>query len=385
MKNFNILDLIDTMKKENGVVGLKLSFEDEGASLQDLFDIIQKCSKSNIETTVKIGGCEAKTDIINCNLLGVTNIVAPMIETEFSFNKFKRLSSEVCSHEEHGHKFFVNIETKTAIKNFQKILNSNENFLTGVVIGRSDLSASYKINKSEVDNEQMYKVVKSALILAKKHGLTTAIGGNLSINSENFIKKLYKEKLLDRIETRLVISCLNESVINNFSNFINNAILLEKYILNRRISKLESQLRPWKERLKSIDKRTSFFETVQKREKNTIVIDFDNVIHEMDKGFHDGTIYGELIKGAEKSIKYLSENFNLIVFSCKCNPDRPLVNGKTGKKLIEEWLKNKGILKYISEITFEKPNAVAYIDDKAIKFENWTSCIEELKKNGIVK
>ncbi|WP_444909192.1 hypothetical protein [Microbulbifer sp. TRSA005] len=90
----------------------------------------------------------------------------------------------------------------------------------------------------------------------------------------------------------------------------------------------------------------------------------------MDKGFHDGTIYGKPIKDTVKILKDLSENFNLIVFSCKCNPDRPLVNEKTAKELIEEWLKDKGMLKYIREITFEKTNVVAYFDDKAIKFEN---------------
>ena len=41
-----------------------------------------------------------------------------------------------------------------------------------------------------------------------------------------------------------------------------------------------------------------FTNTVDKKLKNTLCIDFDGVIHDHNLGFHDGTIYGNPIKGS---------------------------------------------------------------------------------------
>ena len=81
---------------------------------------------------------------------------------------------------------------------------------------------------------------------------------------------------------------------------------------------------------------------------NNISIDFDGVIHDWNKGWHDGTCYGEPIEGALEAVKLLSEKYRIIIFTAKCKPDRPLVNGKTGKQLVLEWLKKYDLLDYIS-------------------------------------
>ena len=94
------------------------------------------------------------------------------------------------------------------------------------------------------------------------------------------------------------------------------------------------------------------YDKKQKEENDrNIALDFDGVIHNASKGFHDGTIYGEPIKGSLESIKTLSKKYNIIIFTCKAKSDRPLINGKAGIELIEEWLEKHGIRKYISEIT----------------------------------
>jgi len=108
-------------------------------------------------------------------------------------------------------------------------------------------------------------------------------------------------------------------------------------------------------------------------------IDFDGVIHDDNLGFHDGTIYGKLIEGSLESIKFLSNSFNIIIFTAKAKKDRPLVNGKTGTELVEEWLLKHDILKYVSDITAEKPRALLYIDDKGFRFENWIDTMKFIK------
>lgn len=104
---------------------------------------------------------------------------------------------------------------------------------------------------------------------------------------------------------------------------------------------------------------------------NNIGIDFDGVIHNDDKGFFDGTIYGDPIEGSLESIKELSKKFNIIVFTAKAKSDRPLINGKSGIELVRDWLKKNGIEQYVKEITAEKPRAIVYIDDKGYRFNNW--------------
>lgn len=114
-------------------------------------------------------------------------------------------------------------------------------------------------------------------------------------------------------------------------------------------------------------------------EKKNIAVDFDGVIHEF-KGWGDGTCYGDPLPGSLEAILELSKVFNVIIFTAKARPDRPLVNGKTGKELVLEWLEKHDVLQYIDYVTFEKPRAKFYIDDKAIKFSNnWPEILKEVK------
>ena len=114
-------------------------------------------------------------------------------------------------------------------------------------------------------------------------------------------------------------------------------------------------------------------------ERNNLAIDFDGVIHNFDKGWYDGTCYGEPIDGAIDAVKQLSKKYNLIIFTGKALPDRPLVNGKTGKQLVVEWLENHDLLQYIDDVTYSKPRAEYYIDDKGISFtNNWDEILKTI-------
>lgn len=115
-----------------------------------------------------------------------------------------------------------------------------------------------------------------------------------------------------------------------------------------------------------------------------IGVDFDGVVHKNSKGFFDGTVYDDPVEGVDSLLERLSEKYTLVLFSAKARSDRMLVNGKTGIELIKEWLVDKGLDHYFSEITAEKPRAVCYIDDKGVYFKDAKSCIEELEERGIL-
>ena len=116
-------------------------------------------------------------------------------------------------------------------------------------------------------------------------------------------------------------------------------------------------------------------------ELKNVAIDFDGVIHTFDKGWHDGTCYGDPLPGSIEAIKKLSKQYNIIIFTAKVKPSRPLVNGKTGHELVMEWLDKHGVLDCVDEITCEKPRAQIYIDDKAYHFTNWKDAISFTENN----
>ena len=124
---------------------------------------------------------------------------------------------------------------------------------------------------------------------------------------------------------------------------------------------------------------TNFYPPGLEHEKQNLAIDFDGVIHNADKGWGDGTCYGEPLPGAIDAIKRLSEDYNIVIFTAKAKSDRPLVNGKTGAKLVYEWLQKYQIEQYVFSITSDKPRAELYIDDNGYRFENWNDTLKFVK------
>ncbi len=114
-----------------------------------------------------------------------------------------------------------------------------------------------------------------------------------------------------------------------------------------------------------------------------LAIDFDGVIHTFDKGWYDGTCYGEPIEGSLEAIKKLSKSYNIIIFTAKAKPSRPLVNGKTGTELVKEWLTKHNVMQYVKEITSEKPRSQIYIDDKGYHFQNWKDTLEHIEEKSV--
>lgn len=113
---------------------------------------------------------------------------------------------------------------------------------------------------------------------------------------------------------------------------------------------------------------------------NNLSIDFDGVIHIFDRGYHDGTCYGEPVPGSLDAIRNLSLRYRIIIFTAKAKADRPLVNGKTGSELVWEWLRKYGIADCIAEVTAEKPRCCMYIDDKGYRFENWKDTLQFIER-----
>lgn len=214
---------------DRGVVGIKQSFEDEGVIIDDVLKIKRLCDSLKLELNVKVGGCEAISDINNCLSLDVSGIVAPMIESEFALEKFiesiiSNTNDEIRSKTD----FFINIESKTAVSNLREILSSpSSKLLTGIVVGRSDLTKSLGFGKQDFESVEICKTVEKIFLEAKSYNFKTILGGNIGHRSIKFIEDLFKSNLLDKIETRNVIVDLKKSGTKDLGDLIKNALLFE--------------------------------------------------------------------------------------------------------------------------------------------------------------
>ena len=233
-----LLRELKQLKSKYNVVGIKSSFEDEGVIFNELIKLKELCLSCGVELNIKIGGCEAISDINNCLLLNVNGIVAPMVESPFALEKFvTSIHDNLPPQLRKRINFFVNIESKTSYENIKGILDSEScRYLSGIVVGRSDLIKSFGLTKDNVNDDEIYDMVFEIFNEAKKYKLMTVMGGNISVNSVDFIKKLYNKKLLDKIETRNVIFKLGKKNIDVLEEAVQGALSFESIWLRTKSS-----------------------------------------------------------------------------------------------------------------------------------------------------
>lgn len=111
--------------------------------------------------------------------------------------------------------------------------------------------------------------------------------------------------------------------------------------------------------------------------KKTIAIDFDGVIHQYSKGWQDGSIYDPPMEGALEAVKRLASNNKLVIFSTRAKDSRMHM-----EMII--WLDLHGFAPYISSVTHEKVIAHIYIDDRGLRFDDWSNTMDTLTEMSFV-
>jgi hypothetical protein len=102
--------------------------------------------------------------------------------------------------------------------------------------------------------------------------------------------------------------------------------------------------------------------------KRTLAIDFDGVLHAYSKGWQDGTIYDRPLFFAVEALRRLRLwGYTLVIFTARKDT-----------QAVKEWLAANDFPTDI-EVTNVKPPAWAYIDDRAIRFENWAQCLDSIQ------
>lgn len=111
-----------------------------------------------------------------------------------------------------------------------------------------------------------------------------------------------------------------------------------------------------------------------KDKKPTVCFDFDGVIHSYTSGWKgDNVIPDPPVDGIKEVIdKLRADGYEVVICSSRCERTE-------AKVAMLYWLINNGI--HVDKFTAEKPPAVCYVDDRAIRFDGKTEGLYEQIKN----
>lgn len=116
---------------------------------------------------------------------------------------------------------------------------------------------------------------------------------------------------------------------------------------------------------------------VQQAEKS-ISLDFDGVIHGYSRGWHTKDIYDPPMAGAHQALRSLSAVYGVFIMSARpareilkwCKKQFPDLRFQLIGRKATYWNK-QGVI----GITNRKLPALAYVDDRALRFTNWTDVV----------
>lgn len=166
------------LREECGATSLKVSTEDAGMGYGEI-RTVHRLFHDILPIQAKIGGPEARQDMRTVVDVGCRAVVAPMIESAYSLQKFIESLRE-----ELGEKLYgfvgkqINIETETACRNLDKIFALPEiSELDQITVGRTDLCRSLG---KDPNHPEVMRRVSEVVFAAKERGIQVSIGGRVT-------------------------------------------------------------------------------------------------------------------------------------------------------------------------------------------------------------
>ena len=214
------------VNKKYGQIAVKAEFESEGTRTEELIRLREISHAANLPMVVKIGGCEAIRDLLECKEYRIGNLVAPMIESNYAAKKFVLALERVFENECFKPKTYINVETELSLKNIDSITDTIQGSIDGIVFGRVDYVGSLEMSRSDVNSESLLNDAIDIASICSQKNLEFAIGGGISIDAVHFLKKV-KETRLQRFETRKCVFDSNILESSFIDSALRNAVLFE--------------------------------------------------------------------------------------------------------------------------------------------------------------
>lgn len=258
-----MLSILKEGREKYSYVGVKTEFEAEGVRMEEMLRLAEVTRMADLKIGIKIGGCEAITDLHQAKLVGSDYVIAPMIETPYALSKFIEAKNKIYLEEERKDvRFMFNLETITAFNNLEEIakIAAAKDGVDGMVFGRVDFVSSLGLCRDKISDDQISQYINKTAQICKQYNLDFIIGG--AVTEETMASVLGAKKIhLTRFETRKIIfdsALLNDK--NNLRKGLESAVRFELLWLENKcnyyslISKEDhSRIAMLKNRLKALN------------------------------------------------------------------------------------------------------------------------------------
>ncbi|WP_233503522.1 aldolase/citrate lyase family protein [Sphingomonas psychrotolerans] len=199
-----MLDMLKKGRDRYGVVAVKAEFEAEGTRPDEFLRLLEIAHRADLKVALKIGGCEAVSDLLASKLYGVDHIIAPMVETPYALTKFAEARAKTYGDNAEGAQFLFNLETEATLRNLDAMLPIAKAKLDGIVFGRVDFTLSRGLARTAINDREITDAVLQVAKACAANDLTLVVGGSVAAEAGPALREIRGVRL-DRFETRKVI------------------------------------------------------------------------------------------------------------------------------------------------------------------------------------
>lgn len=221
-----MLDMLKKGRDQYGVVAVKAEFEAEGTRPDEFLRLLELARRADLKVALKIGGCEAVSDLLASRLYGVDHIIAPMVETPYALSKYIDSRKKTYGAQAGDTRFLFNVETETALRNLPAMLPLARADLDGIVFGRVDFTLSRGMPRSAINHPDITEAVLAVAAACAEADLDLVVGGSVAVEAGPALRAIRAVRL-DRFETRKVIFDGAAAESAAFEEGIANAVAFE--------------------------------------------------------------------------------------------------------------------------------------------------------------
>lgn len=224
----NMLELLKKGRDQYGVVAVKAEFEAEGTRPDEFHRLLELAQRAGLKVALKIGGCEAVSDLFASKVYGVDYIIAPMVETRYALSKFIDAKNKTHGPDESRTEFLFNLETETTLGNLDEMLPLAREGVDGIVFGRVDFTLSRGMSRSAINDRSISDAVLKVAHACRDAQLELVVGGSVSADAVEALRE-FRAIRLDRFETRKVIfdgaAVESDSIFDGIANAVEFELL----------------------------------------------------------------------------------------------------------------------------------------------------------------